>query len=58
MSKYQLSEYYQLRRKVMGYLTGKSNVRFTDEELSRYVMLYKLYIWNVKDDNEKGGDCK
>jgi len=49
MSNYQLSRYYQLRRKIMGYYLGKTEVRQTPEENSEYVELFNLYVWNVKD---------
>lgn len=52
MSNYQLSRYYQLRRKIMGYYLGKTEVRPTDVENSEYVKLFNLYVYNVKDPNE------
>ena len=52
MSNYQLSRYYQLRKKVMGWYMGKYNIKPSDEERSEYVKLFNLYIWNVKDTNQ------
>jgi hypothetical protein len=52
MNKYQLSRYYQLRRKILGYYLGKTEIRPTDEENSEYVKLFNLYVWNIKDSNE------
>jgi len=51
MSKYQLSRYYQLRRKIMGYYLGKSEIKPTNEENSEYVRLFNLFVWNIKDEN-------
>jgi len=52
MSNYELSRYYQLRNIVMPYFWGTSEVRPTDEELSEYIKLFNLYVWNVKDPNQ------
>ncbi len=52
MSSYQLSRFYQLRKKVMGYYWGKTEVRPTSEENSEYVKLFNLYVWTVKDPNQ------
>jgi len=51
MNKYQLSRYYQLRRKILGYYLGKTEIRPTDEENSEYVKLFNLYVWNIKNSN-------
>jgi len=51
MSNYQLSRYYQLRNIVMPYFWGTSEVRPTDKQLSEYVKLFNLYVWNVKDQS-------
>lgn len=51
MSNNQLSRYYQLRNIVMPYFWGTSEVRPTDKELSEYMKLFNLYVWNVKDRN-------
>ncbi len=51
MSNNQLSRYYELRRKIMGYYLGKTEVRPTNEENTEYVKLFNLYVWNVKDRN-------
>ncbi len=36
----------------MPYFWGTSEVRPTDKQLSEYVRLFNLYVWNVKDQNE------
>lgn len=53
MSKYQLNRYFQLRKKVMGYFAGKSEVRPTDAELSEYVKLFQLKVWNTPVEYEE-----
>lgn len=52
MSNNQLSRYYQLRRKIMGYYLGKTEIRPISQENSEYVKLFNLYVWNVKDPNQ------
>jgi len=52
MSKYQLSRYYQLRIKIMGWYTGRSNIQPTEKEKSEYVMLFNLYVWNIGGQNQ------
>jgi len=44
MNKYQLSRYYQLRRKILGHYLGKTEIRPTDEENSEHVKLFNLYV--------------
>jgi len=41
-----------LRRKILGYYLGKTEIRPTDEENSEYVKLFNLYVWNIKNSNE------
>ena len=52
MSKYQVFRFYQLRKKIMGYYLGKTEIRPTDQENSEYVRLFYLYVWNIKDINQ------
>jgi len=52
MNKYQIARFYQLRKKIMAYYLGKTEIRPTDQENSEYVRLFNLYVWNVKDKNE------
>jgi len=56
MSNNQLSRYYQLRRKIMGYYLGKTEVRPTSQENSEYVKLFnlkkqslyrRLFLWSL-----------
>jgi len=57
MNSYQLSRYYKLRRKVMGYYWGKTEIKPSSNESSEYVELFYLYVWNVKDPNQPERSC-